>query len=69
MLLATKDHVNVFLYDPTVAAPAGIITDGHENKSARTMAIYEGESIDAHAFVEMIAAIVANNRAGGWRKL
>jgi hypothetical protein len=27
------------------------------------------EEINARAFVEMIAAIAANNRAGGWRKL
>ena len=42
-LLATKDHVNVFLYDPIVADPAGIVTGGHDNKSGRTMAVYEGE--------------------------
>ncbi len=68
-LLATKDHVNVFPYDPIVADPAGIVTGGHDNKSGRTMAVYEGEEINAGAFVEMIAAIAANNRAGGWRKL
>ena len=29
-LQATKDHVNIFLYDPTVDDPDGIITRGHE---------------------------------------
>ena len=41
-LLAVKDHVNVFLYDPLVPDPAGIITSGHENKTGRTVAIYRG---------------------------
>ncbi|HZG62751.1 MAG TPA: DUF1801 domain-containing protein [Rubrobacteraceae bacterium] len=41
-LLAAKDHVNVFLYDPLVPDPAGIITSGHENKSGRTVAIHRG---------------------------
>src|SRR5215203_3365682 len=38
-LLAAKDHVNVFLYDPLVPDPAGIITSGHENETGRTVAI------------------------------
>ena len=41
-LLAVKDHVNVFLYDPLVPDPEGIITGGHENKTGRTVAIYQG---------------------------
>ena len=69
-LLAAKDHVNVFLYDGAmVPDPAGIITSGHENKTARTVAIREGEEINAPALTAMLRAIVANNRAGGWRKL
>ena len=69
-LLAAKDHVNVFLYDGAmVPDPEGIITSGHENKTARTVAIRQGEQINARALTEMLRAIVANNRAGGWRKL
>ncbi|MBV9000961.1 MAG: DUF1801 domain-containing protein [Solirubrobacterales bacterium] len=69
-LLAAKDHVNVFLYDGAIVPdPAGIITSGHENKTARTVAIREGEEINAPALTAMLRAIVANNRAGGWRKL
>jgi hypothetical protein len=69
-LLAAKDHVNVFLYDGAIVPdPDGIITGGHDNKTARTVAIREGEEINAPALTEMFRAIIANNRAGGWRKL
>jgi hypothetical protein len=68
-LLAAKDHVNVFLYDPIVPDPEGIITSGHENKTARTVAIRDGEAIHARALTAMFKAIIANNRGGGWRQL
>ena len=68
-LLATKDHVNVFLYDPIAPDPEGIITSGHENKTARTVAIRHCETINARALTGILKAIIANNRAGGWRKL
>jgi hypothetical protein len=69
-LLAAKDHVNVFLYDGAIVPdPEGIITGGHANSTARTIAIHRGEAINAPAFTAMIRQIIANNRAGGWRKL
>ncbi len=69
-LLATKDHVNVFLYDGAIVPdPEHIITGGHENKTARTVAIYEDETINETALTAMVRQIIANNRAGGWRKL
>jgi hypothetical protein len=69
-LLAAKDHVNVFLYDGAIVPdPEGIITAGHENKTARTVAVRQGEAINADALTAMFTAIIANNRAGGWRKL
>ncbi len=69
-LLAAKDHVNVFLYDGGIVPdPERIITGGHENKTARTVAIYEHEAINESALSAMLRQIVANNRAGGWRKL
>ncbi len=69
-LLAAKDHVNVFLYDGAIVAdPEGIITAGHDNKTARTVAIRRGETINAAALTAMFRQIIANNRAGGWRKL
>ena len=69
-LLAAKDHVNVFLYDGGIVPdPEGIITGGHDNKTARTVAIRRGESPNALALTAMFRQIIANNRAGGWRKL
>ncbi len=69
-LLAAKDHVNVFLYDGAIVPdPEGIITGGHQNTTARTVAIREGEPINAAALLAMFERIIADNRAGGWRKL
>jgi hypothetical protein len=49
-LLAAKDHVNVFLYDGGIVPdPDGIITAGHDNKTARTVAIRQGEAINTPA--------------------
>src|SRR6266702_3196451 len=69
-LLAAKDHVNVFLYDGAIVPdPEGIITAGHDNQTARTVAVREGESLNAPALSAMFKQIIPNNRAGGWRKL
>src|ERR1700758_3811631 len=46
-LLAAKDHVNVFLYDGGIVPdPEGIITAGHDNKTARTVAFRRGEDVN-----------------------
>jgi hypothetical protein len=69
-LLAAKDHVNVFLYDGGIVPdPAGIITGGHHNKTARTVAVHRDGTIDAAALTAMFRQIIADNRAGGWRRL
>ncbi len=69
-LLAAKDHVNVFLYDGAIVPdPEGIITGGHDNLTARTIAVRQGEAINASALTKMFTQIIANNRAGGWRHL
>jgi hypothetical protein len=69
-LLAAKTHVNVFLYDGAIVPdPEGIITGGHDNKTARTVAVRQGEEINASALTAMFKQIIANNRAGGWRKV
>jgi hypothetical protein len=69
-LLAAKDHVNIFLYDGAmVPDPQGIITAGHDNATARTVAVRDGETMNAAALTVMFKQIIANNRAGGWRKL
>ena len=68
--MAAKDHVNVFLYDGAIVPdPEGIITGGHDNKTARTVAIQQGEAINEAALTTMFRQIIANNRAGGWRKV
>lgn len=69
-LLATRDHVNVFLYDGAIVPdPDHIITGGHDNQTARTVAVYEGETLPSGPLLTMVRAIIANNRAGGWRML
>jgi hypothetical protein len=69
-LLAAKDHVNVFLYDGGIVPdPDGIITAGHGNSTARTVSYREHDTINAPALTEMFRQIIANNRAGGWRKI
>jgi hypothetical protein len=69
-LLSAKDHVTVFLYDGGLAPdPEGIITGGHGNETGRMIAIRKGESINARALTNIFRAIIADNRAGGWRRL
>ena len=69
-LQAAKDHVNVFLYDGgMVPDPEHLITGGHDNKTARTVAFRRGEAVNGPALQAMFQQIIANNRAGGWRKL
>jgi hypothetical protein len=69
-LLSAKDHVTVFLYDGGLAPdPEGIVTGGHGNETGRMIAIRQGERINAPALVAIFRHIIADNRAGGWRKI
>jgi len=69
-LLAAKTHVNVFLYDGAIVPdPDGIITGGHGNSTARTVAIRQGETLNEAALSAMLRQIIADNRAGGWRAI
>lgn len=69
-LLAAKDHVNVFLYDGGIVPdPEGIITAGHGNSTARTISFRERDTMNASALTAMFRQIIADNRAGGWRKI
>ena len=68
-LLATKDHVNVFIYDPIAPDPDGIINQGHDNTTARAIQLYENDTVNESAFRTLVKAVAVNNRAGGWRKL
>jgi hypothetical protein len=68
-LLAAKDHVNVFIYDPIAPDPEGVINQGHDNATARAIQVKQGEPINEPAMLALFRAVIANNRAGGWRKL
>jgi hypothetical protein len=68
--LAAKDHVNVFVYDGAIVPdPDGIITAGKANQTARTVGFRRGEPVNEPALIAMFRQIIANNRAGGWRKI
>lgn len=67
--LATKDHVNVFIYDPIAPDPKNLINQGQENATARSIQIYEDSKIDQDALIALIRAVADNNRKGGWRRL
>jgi hypothetical protein len=67
--MATKDHVNILIYDPLAPDPAKIINQGQDNKTARAIQIHEHQPLNEVAFKNLIQAVAANNRAGGWRKL
>ena len=68
--LAATGHVNLFLYDGAIVPdPEGIITQGHDNETARAIGFRRGDAINERALVVMLRQIVANNRAGGWRRI
>jgi hypothetical protein len=69
-LLAAKDHVNLFVYDGAIVDdPHGLVTGGHDNETARTIAFREGDPVRRPELLGFVRAIVANNRAGGWRAI
>jgi hypothetical protein len=68
-LQATKDHINVFIYDPIAPDPDNIINQGEGNSTARSIQVYEGDQLNEVAFKNLIKAVSNNNRDGGWRKL
>ena len=68
--LAARDHVNVFVYDGgLVPDPHGLVTAGHGNKTARTIAFAEGDVVPEGPLLEFFRHLVADNRDGGWRRL
>lgn len=68
-LLGAKDHLNIFIYDPTVPDPEHLINQGQGNATAKAIQAYEHDTIHEPALLKLFKAIIANNRAGGWRKL
>ena len=68
-LLAARDHVNIFIYDPIAPDPEGIINQGQRNLTARAIQVYQGDVLNERALLNLFKAVIANNRAGGWRKI
>ena len=68
-LLGTKDHLNIFIYDPIAPDPEGIINQGQGNLTARAIQVRQGDTLNEAALLNLLQAVIANNRAGGWRKL
>src|SRR5215469_9036013 len=55
-LLAAKDHINVFIYDPIAPDPEGLINQGQGNLTARAIQIRQGEPINERALVQLFQA-------------
>ncbi|HEV2460576.1 MAG TPA: DUF1801 domain-containing protein [Ktedonobacterales bacterium] len=68
-LQGTKDHVNIFIYDPIAPDPEHIINQGHGNLTARAIQVRQDDAINEQALLSLFRAVIANNRAGGWRNL
>lgn len=68
-LLGAKTHLNIFIYDPIAPDPARIINQGQRNATARAIQVREGEAIKQPALLNLFKAVIANNRAGGWRRV
>lgn len=68
-LLGTKNHLNIFIYDPIAPDPEGIINQGQGNLTARAIQVRQGETINQHALLNLFKEVIKNNRAGGWRKV
>lgn len=68
-LMGTRDHVNIFIYDPIAPDPQHIINQGNKNLTARSIQIYRSDALNEVALLELFKAVIANNRAGGWRKV
>src|SRR2546423_9786935 len=68
-LLGTKDHLNIFIYDPIAPDPEGIINQGQGNLTARAIQVRQGEPINQRALFNLLREVIKNNRTGGWRTL
>src|SRR5688500_20382809 len=61
-LLAAKDHVNVFLYDPLVTDPERIITHWHDNSTGRQIWLNECDHLNRLAVLSMFGEILGKHR-------
>src|SRR5215468_11083696 len=57
-LLAAKDHVNIFIYDPIAPDPEGIINQGQGNQTARAIQVRQDEPINKRALLNLFQAII-----------
>jgi|SRR5579872_4939155 len=68
-LMGTKDHVNIFIYDPIAPDLDHLINQGHKNTTARAIQIYENDVLNEKALLKFFTEIMKNNQAGGWRAI
>ncbi len=68
-LQATKDHINLFIYDPIADDPENIINQGKDNLTARSIQIYKDADINKSALRCLLISVADNNRLGGWRNI
>lgn len=68
-LLAARNHINIFIYDPIAPDPEGIINQGQGNLTARAIQVSRGDTLNERALLNLLRAVIANNRAGGWRTI
>ena len=52
-LVGTKDHLNVFIYDPIALDPMGIINQGQGNATARALQIHQYDQLNELALLEL----------------
>ncbi|MDF3045989.1 MAG: hypothetical protein K0R30_2217, partial [Ornithinibacter sp.] len=49
--------------------PHGLVNQGRNNATARGIQIRRDDELDESALLELFRAVIANNRAGGWRRI
>ena len=59
-----ESQINIFIYDPIAPDPKGIINQGHGNQAARAIQVTQDDALDTKALLELLKAVIANNRAG-----
>ena len=68
-LQATRDHINLFIYDPIAEDRDGVINQGNGNLTARSVQIFKDSKINKKGIGSLLKSVIDNNRAGGWRKI
>ena len=68
-LVGTKDHLNILIYDPIAPDPHGIVNQGQGNATARAIQVYQHNGLNESALLQLFRDVIANNRAGGWRRV